>query len=186
MDYLLWFQVVFNNLNTNWQPSPDTTVTHPSCAPSIYYAGNVSIGAGCNSITSETPHHQLDVHGNAVIDSTLIIGTSYLPKGYSLAVNGKIIATDVMVKLRGSWPDYVFNKDYTLPRLEELEQYINLNHHLPGLPSAAEMKANGGISVEDMVTRQTQKIEELTLYIIDLNKRLKTLEEENGKLKAKN
>jgi hypothetical protein len=96
------------------------------------------------------------------------------PQGYMLAVNGSAIATSVTVKLHGSWPDYVFKKDYQLPSLLEVKTYIDQNQHLPDMPSAAEVEKNG-INLGDIVRIQTKKIEELTLYAIDQQKQLELL-----------
>jgi hypothetical protein len=102
------------------------------------------------------------------------VGTTTLPTGYKLAVGGKLIAEEVVVQLQASWPDYVFETDYMLRPIEELELYINQHKHLPGVPSAREIKDNG-ISVGEMNTIMMEKIEELTLYIIELKKEVELL-----------
>ncbi|WP_316810314.1 hypothetical protein [Pedobacter heparinus] len=94
-----------------------------------------------------------------------------------LAVNGNIRAQEVKVE-NANWPDYVFTKDYRLPTLEQTEQHIKEKGHLPGIPSAVEVKTNG-IDLGEMNAKLLQKIEELTLYIIDLEKRVKTIEIKN-------
>ncbi len=95
--------------------------------------------------------------------------------GYKLTVDGKVLCEELKVKLRSSgWPDYVFAKNYNLPSLSELEKYIQDNKHLPNIPSAAEVDANG-IEVGDMQKRMMEKIEELTLYIIQLQKQVDEL-----------
>lgn len=99
------------------------------------------------------------------------IGTSYIPAGFKLAVNGKILCEEVRVKLRGNWPDYVFEPTFTLMPLEDLEKYIQENHHLPGMKSAAELEESG-LDVMEILKAQQQKIEELTLYIIELEKKI--------------
>lgn len=96
---------------------------------------------------------------------------------YKLAVNGRIIASEVKVQSIGNWPDHVFEKDYPLLPLAELEKSIQQNGHLPGIPSAAEVQTNGGVEVGDMQRRLLEKVEEMTLYIIELEKRIKELEE---------
>jgi hypothetical protein len=99
------------------------------------------------------------------------IGTSN-PGGYKLAVNGKIRAHEIKVEA-APWPDYVFAKDYSLPSLIETEKHIRENGHLLGIPSAAEVKANG-IDLGDMNAKLLQKIEELTLHLIEQNKLIET------------
>jgi hypothetical protein len=105
------------------------------------------------------------------------IGTTD-PKGYKLAIAGKAIAEEIVVKLQGAWPDYVFEKDYTLPSLTQLDQYIQKNKHLPDVPSAEEVKTNG-VSVGEMNLILLKKVEELTLHLIEANKRIENLEKQH-------
>lgn len=95
------------------------------------------------------------------------IGT-YNPREYKLAVNGKIRAQEIKVEA-SPWPDYVFTKSYQLPTLQETERHIKEKGHLPGIPSAAEVKANG-IDLGEMNAKLLQKTEELTLHLIEENK----------------
>ncbi|TCC97699.1 hypothetical protein [Pedobacter hiemivivus] len=104
--------------------------------------------------------------------SNVGIGTSDT-KGYKLAVAGNMIAESVKVQLQGSWPDYVFKSTYILPSLQETEKHIEDNGHLPGIPSAAEVKANG-IDLGEMNAALLKKIEELTLYLIEQKKEIIT------------
>lgn len=99
------------------------------------------------------------------------IGTYTPATGYKLSVNGKGIFTTVTVLPNASWPDYVFRKSYRLLPLYELERSIHLHRHLPNIPTAAEIEKNG-IDLGDMNRRLLEKVEELTLYIIDLNKKV--------------
>lgn len=89
-----------------------------------------------------------------------------------LTVNGNIRAKKIKVTLSG-WPDYVFSTAYQLPALHQVEEYIRLHQHLPGIPSAAEL-IKEGLDVGDMQQKQMQKIEELTLYLIEQNKKIAT------------
>jgi hypothetical protein len=100
------------------------------------------------------------------------------PKGYLLAVNGSGIFTKVVVKNNANWPDYVFDTKYTLPPLAEVEKYISENSKLPDLPSAAEIN-NKGQDIGEVNRLLVQKVEELTLYIIKMNKRIEELEQKN-------
>jgi len=97
--------------------------------------------------------------------------------------NGKIFVKEVEVKAN-VWADYVFNKDYKLDSLEEVEKHIAEKGHLPNMPSAAEVIVKG-INVAEMDAKLMEKIEELTLYSIQQNKRIKKLEAENESLKIK-
>jgi hypothetical protein len=83
-------------------------------------------------------------------------------------------AREIKVKLP-PWPDYVFNKDYKRMSLKDLEIYINQNQHLPELPNAEEVEKKG-IGIGEMQTKLLQKVEELTLIIIEQNKRIEELE----------
>lgn len=104
-----------------------------------------------------------------------------------LAVNGDIKATKLTVT-QTPWADYVFDKSYKLPTLKEISEFIKENHHLPGIPSEAEVKKNG-INVGENQALLLKKVEELTLYLIDQNNRIikqqKTIDELKMKLKAK-
>ncbi|WP_316810305.1 hypothetical protein [Pedobacter heparinus] len=90
-------------------------------------------------------------------------------KGYKLAVAGNMIAESIKVQLQGSWSDFVFADDYKLLTLQQTEQHIKEKGHLPGIPSAAEVKANG-IDLGEMNVKLLQKIEELTLHLIKQEK----------------
>jgi len=111
-------------------------------------------------------------------------GTSN-PGSFKLAVEGKIAAREIQVTLQNPFPDYVFDSKYKLRNLSSLENYINENKHLPNVPSAAEVEKNGGIELGQMNTKLLEKVEELTLYIIEINKKVEKLEKENEALKKR-
>jgi hypothetical protein len=113
--------------------------------------------------------------GNVFILNELRMGDSGGAAGYKLAVDGKVICEELKVQNSVAWPDYVFSKDYCLMPIRELEKHIEMYHHLPGIPSAAEVEANG-IMVGEMQHQMMEKIEELTLYIIAQEKRIAELE----------
>ena len=105
------------------------------------------------------------------------IGTSVGSLGTSshkLSVEGSICAREIVV-LSSGWSDFVFEDDYNLRSLTEVEELINKEGHLPEIPSAKEVEGNG-ISVGEMNAKLLQKIEELTLYIIEQEKRISELE----------
>jgi hypothetical protein len=101
---------------------------------------------------------------------------------YNLFVRGGILTEEVRIMLSTQWADYVFEKDYNLFKLEEVEKFINENKHLPNVPSAAEVAENG-IELGEMTKIQQEKIEELTLYLIEQNKINKQQQEEINQLK---
>jgi hypothetical protein len=115
--------------------------------------------------------------GNAVIVGSV----PSLPAGYKLYVERGILTEKVKVALRTSanWSDYVFDKKYKLLPLTQVEQFIQKNKHLPGVPSAQQLVNEGGVDVSSMLAKQMEKIEELTLHLISMNKQLAQLQQEN-------
>jgi len=110
------------------------------------------------------------------LDGNVAIGTTCVPSGYQVSVKGNIICEKLKVKPEGGncWADYVFAPEYKLLKLNEVETFIAKNKHLPGVPSAAEVDANG-VEMVEMDATLLKKIEELTLYIIDLQKQVDEL-----------
>jgi hypothetical protein len=107
-------------------------------------------------------------------DGRIAIGAdAKFASGYLLSVQGKIIAEELLVQLNESWPDYVFSDDYKLMNFEQLKSYINTNNHLPNIPSAEKMK--DGINVGEMNKLLTEKVEELTLYILQMHEEIEQL-----------
>jgi hypothetical protein len=102
-----------------------------------------------------------------------------------LAVNGTVSAQKMLISQTGRWPDYVFSKQYQLPSLSEVEDFINQNSHLPGIPSAAEVEKKG-IDVANNQAALLKKIEELTLYVIELEKNSKKQTDEIAELEKQN
>jgi hypothetical protein len=99
--------------------------------------------------------------------------TGYAFKGNrTLNVIGGILADSVRVALSTKWADHVFEKDYQLQPLPELEEYIKSFGHLPGIPKQKEVETNG-IDLAAMNTKLLEKVEELTLHIIALEKLVK-------------
>jgi hypothetical protein len=96
------------------------------------------------------------------------IGTSDT-KGHKLAVKGSIIAEEIFTKLYYNWPDFVFEEQYALKSLAEVENFIQKNKHLPNVPSSKKIAENG-INLGEMDAILLQKIEELTLYTIKQQK----------------
>jgi hypothetical protein len=136
---------------------------------------------GNTGIGTYTPNAKFHLNG-----TQLIGGNNAIPAtGYQLSVDGKIIAEEVKVQLSTSWPDYVFADDYRLMPIEELEKSIRQNKHLPNIPSAADVTAEKGIELGEMNRKLLEKVEELTLYIIQLKKENTSLESRLKKLEEK-
>lgn len=116
----------------------------------------------------------------AVFHGKVGIGTE--ATGHRLAVAGGVLAETVEVKLQTAWPDYVFEEGYERLSLQELDQYIQENGTLPEVPSA-EKVADEGINLGQMDATLLKKVEEITLYLIEHQKKLETLEKENRQLR---
>jgi len=91
---------------------------------------------------------------------------------YKFAVNGSIRSKEVVVE--STWADYVFDSDYQLPSLIDVEEFIQQHRHLPNIPSAKEI-AEKGLAMGDIQKKMMEKIEELTLYVIELRKEIEKL-----------
>jgi hypothetical protein len=115
-----------------------------------------------------------DYNGNVGIGTDLTSNTA----GYKLSVNGYIRAKKIVVQT--GWADFVFKKEYCLKPLSEVENFIQQNGHLPEIPAAADIETNGA-DLGEVARLQMQKIEELTLYVIEQNKKI---EEQNKRIKA--
>jgi spore germination protein GerM len=98
-------------------------------------------------------------------------------------VNGYIFANEIQVK-SDVWADHVFTNDYQLPTLNEVKLHIDENKHLPGIPTEAEIKENG-VNLGEMQVKLLQKIEELTLYLIQQDETIQELKAEIQELKEK-
>lgn len=120
--------------------------------------------------------------GKITTTGSVSIGTSTVRSGCALTVNGKIAAEEFEVVNDVIVPDYVFGKNYQLRPLSDLENYIHANSHLPEVPSAKDIKANG-YNVAEMDNLLLKKIEELTLYTLELNKQLEATKAELEKMK---
>ncbi len=113
-------------------------------------------------------------NSDLVIDDSGSIGIGTTTPDEKLTVNGNIHALEVRVDLSVPGPDYVFEEDYDLKSLEEIEQYIQAHKHLPEIPSAKEMETEG-IEVGVMNMLLLKKVEELTLHSIAQQKEIQRL-----------
>lgn len=116
------------------------------------------------------------VDGLVVKVNTGSVGIGTTTPTEKLEVNGTIRSKEVKVEA-SPWPDYVFEPNYNLRSLEEIEKFIKSEKHLPEIPSSAEVEENG-IALGEMNALLLKKIEELTLHIIEQEKRIKKLEDE--------
>jgi hypothetical protein len=135
--------------------------TNTSSGNGIVYLNNVG---GTNTIVLQTNGSSYFNGGNVLIGKTTQINTTY-----KLDVNGSVRANKIIVNTTGA--DFVFEPSYKLMPLKDLSLYLQRNHHLPDIKSANEMEKNG-INLGENQTILLQKTEELTLYIIEQNKKL--------------
>jgi hypothetical protein len=189
----------------------DDTTTHPNGKWAIEYlkpiagtgTGTRPSMGGLNFWTPSNPSGAIGAAGNYSLflknDGKVGMGvtddfddpkykSNAFPNGYRLYVNGGILTDKVQVAIYGStaWADYVFEKDYKLKPLSEVEAFIKANKHLPNIQSADEL-AKTGLDLAAMQAKQMEKIEELTLYMIEMKKEIDSLKKENQSLKgAKN
>ena len=129
----------------------------------------------------------LALYGNGTVGigfSPSTVEGDYRNQGHKLAVNGTVICEGITVVTDVPDADYVFEDDYDLKALPEVEAFIKENRHLPDIPSAEEFKSQG-YKVGEMDEMLLRKVEELTLYLIEQNKRIEKLEKENNKLRKK-
>ncbi|MCX2679347.1 hypothetical protein OOZ15_05275 [Galbibacter sp. EGI 63066] len=139
-------------------PSSTTLIANPETYEDVPKSGNFSFISGNVGIGTWNPDSKL-------------------------AVNGKVHAKEVKVDVVG-WSDFVFEKDYDLPTLEEVEQHIKEKGHLKDIPSAKEVEENG-VYLGEMDAKLLQKIEELTLYIIEQERQIMQQQSINKNLDAK-
>jgi len=146
---------------------------------------------GANLVINAPTSPGLPPPGNLILQATtstsvhsgsVAIGTSTPAKGFELSVAGKVICTEAKVQAYANWPDYVFDDDYKLLSLSDLKHSIKLNKHLPDIPSSAEVTTDNGIELGDMQAKLLKKIEELTLYILQLHEDIESLKADNHNL----
>lgn len=155
----------------------------------IFSSGGIGIGSNYGSVShgidplsnnlvvegkvgigTTAPETKLDVDGIITCSSVVSDGEVVCT---DISANGKIITQEVEVTLSG-WPDYVFEDNYQLSPLNDVERFIKENGHLPGIKPAEEIEADG-LSLGEMNKQLMQKVEELTLYMIQLQKEVEKL-----------
>lgn len=156
--------------------------------------GSYNVFLGYRAGYNEAGSHKLYIENTNTSDPLIYgdfqndvvgINTGEVPAGYTLAVKGKTITEEIKVRTHDNWPDYVFEADYHLSPLSTLENDIKSLGHLPGVPSAEEVKDNG-FHLGEMNATLLEKVEELTLYLIQMNKEMKAMNSDIQKLEMEN
>lgn len=136
-----------------------------------------------NSITQESS--LWTKNGNNISFSSGKVGINTTIPDMTLTVNGNIHAKEVLIDLSVPAPDYVFENDYDLNSLKEVENFINTYGHLPNIPSAKTLESNG-VEISIMTMKLLEKIEELTLYTLEQEKEIENQISLNKELENKN
>jgi len=160
--------VSYSNTDIAFTQQEKGNLTLEGLGGGLTIAPDGNVGIGTNS-----PQATLDVDGNTNITGTVNAKTAN--------INGLIRTKEINVTLSG-WGDHVFDEDYNLMPLVEVAQYIKENHHLPEIPSAKEVVENG-VELGDMQRKLIMKIEELTLYILQQEKKMLDMQNQINELK---
>lgn len=143
---------------------------------------DTAIRIQANGAGAQTTAIDLSVDSN---DATLIKATTAdAGKVFVVEGDGSLWATGVYVRLSEDFPDYVFEEGYDLMTLAELEEYIKREKHLPNMPSSTEV-AEKGADIGEITRVLVEKVEELTLYVLELEKKIEALEAETNKAPQK-
>ena len=162
-------QIIFRGNGSNrWSVGNDMTAN----AGQNFYVYDVVAGAARVFV---------DGSGHVGIGTTSPCPNAYAPSNCVLSAAGAIQAYEVVVNT--GWSDYVFSPDYPLMPIADVASYIKANHHLPGIPSGAEVQEKG-VSLGEMQSRLLAKIEELTLHMIQAEERNRELQERIARLEA--
>jgi hypothetical protein len=177
------------NVTSNNPYGSGIMLANPSTTPAgnwlLVVQGSLSPlpqGFSIHDQRANSPRFMIDGAGNTLMSpyaGNVGIGT-FAVSSYKLNVWGRARAHEIVVNTTGA--DFVFAKDYRLRPLGEVEQFITTHQHLPEIPSAREMQANG-MAVGELQTKLLQKVEELTLYVIELKKENQAQQQEIQALK---
>ena len=160
---------IYDQSGSNWYASGKVGIGDVAPGAKLSVVGNAAIGYAGGQVA---PENGMIVSGNVGIGTT--------SPQYLLDVKGTIHAKEIKVDLNGA--DYVFEKEYNLMPLPDLEKFIKEKKHLPEINPASHMQENGA-NLGDLNVKLLQKIEELTLYVIDQQKKIEQLEQKLDKSK---
>ena len=172
------------DFNGNWTIGTDNAnngaaVVYTNVQGSIYFANVKSNGSSVQTLSDANIFNSVKM----TIGANGNVGIGTAPSStYKLVVEGTLGAREVKVTLN-SWPDYVFDKEHQMLPLEKYGDYLDKNHHLYNFPSANDLMSAGGLELGKMQVMQTEKLEELYLYVIELNRKNEMLSGEVELLK---
>ncbi len=168
----------FANTATSGDRTALIDIQNGNSTPTIWRFGVGGTGNGLGITAGQFYIERAGIGSAFNIAANGNVGIGTLAPAYRLSVNGVIQAKEVRVE--SGWADYVFEKGYRLMPLSEVAAYINQHQHLPGIASAKEVQENG-LAVADMQTKMMEKIEELTLYVIELQQQIDELKKKQKK-----
>ena len=171
-------EATLGNVNTYQVTGLTASTAYSFTVTALDASGNESAPSSAVSVTTDSTSGGGGSGGSVWSESNSVasysgnvaIGTNAVPSGYKLAVDGHIRTREIRVD-QDVWPDYVFKEGYDLPTLEEIQKHIDEKGHLPNVPSAKEVHANG-VELGEMDRLLLEKIEELTLLLINEAKRI--------------
>lgn len=186
-----------NHSNGLWQYQSDGAangggVIYSTIFGDMLFSVKTSTGSSSGNVTDFDIKNNIRMRLNR--DGKLIIGNVFdygqdvaWPGTYRLYVQDGILTEKVKVALKttGDWADYVFDKGYKLRPLAELDDFIKTNRHLPGIPTTSEVLKNG-LDLSGMMAKFLEKIEELTLYVLQIEKDKQVLQQQVNELAKKN
>ncbi|WP_420603225.1 fibronectin type III domain-containing protein [Flagellimonas sp.] len=184
-------EVTLGNVTAYQVTGLTASTSYNFTATALDATGNESSSSSAISVTTDSGSDGGGSGGSvwseansvASYSGNVAIGTNSVPSGYKLAVDGHIRTREIRVD-QDTWPDYVFKAGYDLPTLEEIQKHIDEKGHLPNIPSAKEVEANG-VELGEMNRLLTEKIEELTLYLLQQQTELKKQKSINQKLEKR-
>lgn len=164
-------------LGTNGQMRIERVPASPSSATGLMLVNTGGVRLGYLDRSTGVLWAFNNVGGN------FIANAGGAPYELELEQNGDLTITGSLTTASSTVPDYVFEADYELMSLNELENFINENGHLPNIPSASTIEEQGSVNISEFQMKILEKVEELTLYTLDQEKRIEQLMAENAKLR---
>ena len=177
---------VSNNTIFTMATDGTTLINTTSTNNSPLIIQNSTFSTSNKNIFEVTTNGQLNLHYNLGSNTKVInvVDNSSGTSNFAVYQNGYVYSRELVVMATGSvFPDYVFSSDYKLMPLGDIKQYTDKYHHLPNMPTAKEVEEKGA-NVGEIQRVSVEKIEELYLHMIEMNKKLERLEKENVELKS--